>query len=279
MNSESLLYQPTWRMIDQSTLGSSFDALQSFAMDDTLCTSVGSGESMPTARTWVHDKTVVLGIQDARLPFVKGGIDFLKENGYQVIVRNSGGLAVPLDHGVLNISLIFAEKQKVSINRGYEAMASFVRRMLKPFDVGVETGEIEASYCPGRFDLSIAGKKFAGISQRRMRSGIAVQVYLCSEGSGAKRAQLLREFYSRSFARWDKKTTYPHIRPEVMASLSELIGQPLDVKAMMSLFVMALKHYSSEMTTATLDPHEIDLFYSYYKRIRDRNKKTLEEKE
>lgn len=276
MSCQSLLYQPTWRMIDQSTLGPSFDALQSFAMDDTLCTSVGSGESVPTARTWVHDKTVVLGIQDARLPFVNGGIDYLKENGYHVIVRNSGGLAVPLDNGVLNITLVFAEKQKVSIDRGYEAMASFVQRMLKPFDVDVDMGEIEDSYCPGRFDLSIAGKKFAGISQRRMRSGIAVQVYLCGEGSGSERARLIREFYSRSFGRWDTKTTYPHIRPEVMASLSELIGQPLDVKALMSLFVMALKHYSSEMTTATLDPREIDLFYSYYKRVRDRNINTLE---
>lgn len=275
MHSESLLYQPTWRMIDQSTLGPSFDALQSFAMDDTLSTSVGSGESMPTARTWVHDKTVVLGIQDTRLPFVNSGIAYLKENGYDVIVRNSGGLAVPLDQGVLNISLIFAENQKVSIDRGYEAMAAFVRRMLEPFGVKVDAKEIEHSYCPGRFDLSIAGQKFAGISQRRIRSGIAVQVYLCSKGSGAERARLLREFYNCSGARGDTKMRYPHIQPEMMASLSELIGQSLDVKAMMSLFVMALKHYSSEMTTATLDPHEIDLFYSYYKRGRDRNKKVL----
>src|SRR5699024_6472430 len=138
----------------------------------------------------------------------------------------------------------------------------FVRRMLKPFDVKVDTGEVEGSYCSGRFDLSIGGKKFAGISQRRIRSGAAVQVYLCGEGNGSKRARILREFYNRSFASWNSKTAYPHIRPEVMSSLSELIGQPLDVKALMSLFVIALKHYSSEMTTETMTPDEIDRFYS-----------------
>ena len=43
--------------------------------------------------------------------------------------------------------------------------------------------------------LSIDGRKFAGISQRRLRQGIAVQVYLCIEGSGAERAELIRELY------------------------------------------------------------------------------------
>ena len=45
-------------------------ALESFAADDTLCHLVGQQMSIPTVRTWVHDKTIVLGIQDHRLPNV-----------------------------------------------------------------------------------------------------------------------------------------------------------------------------------------------------------------
>src|SRR4051795_9305947 len=100
---EGLLRQHEWRIIDQSSLGSHFHALQSFGTDDTLCASVGSGQAPATARTWVHHNTIVLGIQDTKLPFLQEGIQFLQEQGYQAIVRNSGGLAVVLDEGVLNI--------------------------------------------------------------------------------------------------------------------------------------------------------------------------------
>ena len=73
----------------------------------------------------------------------------------------------------------------------------------------IEAYEIVGSYCPGSYDLSIDGRKFAGISQRRLRQGIAVQVYLCVEGSGAERAELIREFYELGLARRETKFTYP----------------------------------------------------------------------
>lgn len=276
MSAESLLYQSKWRMIDQTSLGASFNAEQSFGMDDMLCEAVGKGASLSVARTWVHQNTIVLGIQDARLPYVQGGVEFLRQQGYNVVVRNSGGLAVVLDEGVFNLSLLFSEKQKVSIDHGYEAMVAFVKRMLEPYEIKVEDGEVEGSYCPGRFDLSIDGKKFAGISQRRIRSGIAVQIYLCVNGSGAGRARLIREFYKRSFAQWETKTKYPMIEPEKMASLSELLGEDLNARAMTSLCLMALGHYGSEVVNQPLAPEEVDSFYIYYKRVLDRSKKALE---
>lgn len=277
MKAERLLYEPTWRIIDQSTLGKNFDAMQSFAMDDTLCNSVGSGKSAPAARTWVHENTVVLGIHDARLPFIQEGIQYLNKQGYRAMVRNSGGLAVVLDKGIFNLSLIFPEKErKIDIDLGYEAMVALVQRMLAPHEVSVEAKEVTGSYCPGRFDLSINKKKFAGISQRRVRSGVAVQIYMCADGSGSERAGLIREFYKHALKNSETRFDYPDIRPETMASLSELIGEPLNVRALISLFLMTMKHYSSGMVTAPLMHEEIDLFYSYYKRMLDRNKKALD---
>lgn len=182
-----LLHQPSWRLIDRSSFGNQFDALQSFATDDTLCTSVGKGDSPAVCRTWVHQQTIVLGIQDTRLPFLQDGIDYLKSQGYKVIVRNSGGLAVVLDQGVLNISLVFPEKEKsIDINRGYDAMWELTKHMFRDFPYAIEAKEIIGSYCPGSYDLSIEGKKFAGISQRRIRGGVAVQIYLCINESDQK---------------------------------------------------------------------------------------------
>lgn len=60
-----------------------------------------------------------------------------------------------------------------------------------------------------------------------------------------------------------------------MASLTELSGQKLDVKALLSLFLLTLQHYGGQLVTAPLTPEEIDAFYVNYKRMLDRNKKAL----
>jgi octanoyl-[GcvH]:protein N-octanoyltransferase len=271
---ESLLHQPQWRIIDQSAVGIHFQALQSFGTDDTLCASVGAGEAPATARTWVHHNTIVLGIQDSRLPFLQDGIQFLKEQGYQSIVRNSGGLAVVLDQGVLNISLIFPEAEKgIDINRGYETMWQLIQNMFADFPQQIEAREISGSYCPGSYDLSIDGKKFAGISQRRLKKGVAVQIYLCVNGSGQKRAELVKEFYTLAKQAEPTKFVYPEIVPAVMASLEELLGTPLTVADVMLRLLNQLKESSEFLYAGQMNEYELALVPGYYQRVIDRNEK------
>lgn len=273
-----LLMQPSWRIIDQSSLGPYFDAKQSFAMDDTLCASVGKGESPATARTWVHHRTIVLGIQDTRLPFLEDGVKLLEGEGYRVIVRNSGGLAVVLDEGVLNISLIFEDEKKgIDIDRGYEAMTELVRRMLRPYNAEIEAYEIKGSYCPGSYDLSIGGRKFAGISQRRLRGGTAVQIYLCADKSGSERADLIRRFYQAALKDKsnDTKSVYPDIRPETMASLSELLQTDITVQDLMLALLTELKELSGRLYAAGLSPEEEMVFEKNLIRMLERNEKVF----
>ncbi|MGG3564862.1 lipoate--protein ligase family protein [Neobacillus rhizosphaerae] len=271
---EGLLRQPEWRIIDQSAVGIHFQATQSFGTDDTLCASVGTGNAPATARTWVHHNTVVLGIQDTKLPFLQEGIDYLKQEGYQSIVRNSGGLAVVLDEGVLNISLIFPEAEKgIDINRGYDAMWDLIRRMFADFPQTIEAREIVGSYCPGSYDLSIGGKKFAGISQRRLKKGVAVQIYLCINGSGKARAELVKQFYQRAKKEEPTKFEYPQIVPEVMASLSELLGTHFTIGDVMLRLLNQLKSNSDYLVAGQLNEYELSLFPGYYQRVVERNEK------
>ncbi|MDL0426750.1 biotin/lipoate A/B protein ligase family protein [Bacillus velezensis] len=273
-----LLMQPSWRIIDQSSLGPYFDAKQSFAMDDTLCASVGKGESPATARSWVHHRTIVLGIQDTRLPFLEDGVKLLEDEGYRVIVRNSGGLAVVLDEGVLNISLIFEDEKKgIDIDRGYEAMTELVRRMLRPHNAEIKAYEIKGSYCPGSYDLSIGGRKFAGISQRRLRGGTAVQIYLCADKSGSERADLIRRFYQAALKDKsnDTKGVYPDIRPETMASLSELLQTDITVQDLMLALLTELKELSGRLYAAGLSPEEEMVFEKNLTRMLERNEKVF----
>ncbi|WP_409254398.1 biotin/lipoate A/B protein ligase family protein [Bacillus sp. SCS-153A] len=276
---ESLLIQPQWRIIDQSSLGPLFDALQSFAMDDTLCTSVGAGASPATARAWVHHNTIVLGIQDTKLPSLEAGLKVLEDRGYRYIVRNSGGLAVVLDEGVLNLSLIFPDSEKgIDINRGYDAMLQLIKEMFKDFPVNIEAREITNSYCPGSYDLSINGKKFAGISQRRIRNGVAVQIYLCVIGSGSERAKIIRDLYHAGKREESRKFIFPEIQPDCMASLSELLGVSLTIQDTMLRFLQSLKGFSEKIYASQLEGEELPLYEGYLERVRQRNEKVLKEK-
>jgi octanoyl-[GcvH]:protein N-octanoyltransferase len=268
----SLLHQPQWRIIDQSSVGTHFQAIQSFGTDDTLCASVGTGKAPATARTWVHHNTIVLGIQDTKLPYLEEGCQYLNKQGYQTIVRNSGGLAVVLDEGVLNISLILPETEKgIDINRGYDTMWALIQHMFADFNRQIEAKEIVGSYCPGSYDLSIDGKKFAGISQRRLKKGVAVQIYLCVNGSGSTRAQLIKKFYEIAKKGETTKFAYPQIVPEVMASLSELFKVDLSITDVMLRLLNQLKGSSDFLFSGQLNEYELELLPGYYQRIVERN--------
>ena len=271
--------RPKWRFINQSITISKESPLYSFATDDTLCELVGQLQSPPVVRTWVHDASVVLGIQDHRLPYIQEGMTLLTTRGYTPIVRNSGGLAVVLDKGVLNISIILSEQQeKMSINAGYDIMVEFIRHIFPEIAEQIEAYEIVGSYCPGSYDLSVGGKKFAGISQRRIRQGVAVQIYLCIEGSGSERAALIRDFYEESLRGQETKFVYPTVNPDVMASVSEITGEELTVQQIVERVQTLLKGYVEVVESTTLHEGEQEKFDFYYNRIIERNQKMLHEK-
>lgn len=270
------LTQKTWRLWDQSVSGLTQSPLESFAADDTLCHLVGQGMSAPTIRTWVHDSSVVLGIQDHRLPFVHAGMDLLEERGYKPIVRNSGGLAVVLDPGILNISIVLSEEQgKIDINSGYDVMVELIKALFPQAADRIEAYEIVGSYCPGSYDLSIDGKKFAGISQRRLRQGIAVQIYLSIEGSGSERAKLIRDFYEVALQNEQTKFQYPKVKPEVMASLSELLEEELTISQTVQNLQKFLYDHSDELLMGGLQQDELEQYGFYLQRVFERNQKML----
>lgn len=273
---ETALQLPEWRFIDESMTARTRSALESFAADDMLCQLVGQLQSSPTVRTWVHNRTVVLGIQDHRLPHIEEATAMLEQAGYHSIVRNSGGLAVVLDEGVLNISIVLSEQRSsIDIPEGYELMLAFIELLFPEAENRIKAYEVVGSYCPGSYDLSIDGRKFAGISQRRLRSGIAVQVYLCVEGSGSERAELIRDFYDTGLQGETTKFSYPVINPEVMASLSELLELPLTVSEVVIRIQLLLRQLAGTVDMGGIKPEEIELYSFYLKRVVERNQKML----
>lgn len=271
----NLLPKTKWRFIDQSISANKRSPLESFAMDDTLCHLIGQHKSDATIRTWVHHDAVVLGIQDHRLPHIEDGMDVLIQNGYMPIVRNSGGLAVVLDSGVLNISIVLGEDKPLSINDAFEIMVDLIRALFPEVAHKIKAYEIVGSYCPGSYDLSIDGQKFAGISQRRMKNGIAIQIYLCVEGDGSERAERIKKFYETSLQGEQTKFQYPNITPHVMASLRQLIGQPLTVQQVNERLRQLLIAWNGQLYETPIQPDEMELYEYYLARILKRNESLL----
>ncbi|WP_424475173.1 lipoate--protein ligase family protein [Oceanobacillus kimchii] len=274
-NWKDIIRHQSFRYIDHSVHteieGKPNTALTSFAIDDALAISVSEETSPPVIRLWVHPNTIVLGIPDSRLPFIDEGMQFIKKNNYQAVVRNSGGLAVALDEGVLNISLIIPGGKNLSIYDCYEAMVRFVQAMFHDLTDEIKAYEIVGSYCPGDYDLSIKGRKFAGISQRRVKNGISVQIYLDVEGNSNQRAELIQKFYTKGKKNKETTFTYPDVDPKVMGSLSELLGITLTVNDVKKRVIHTLKKLTDKIVEMPFQEEEKMNFEKRYKQMVKRN--------
>lgn len=196
-------------------------ALAPFARDELLCRLAGRSGS-PILHLWRHPRAFIMGLRDSRLPLARQARDWLHELGYATAVRNSGGAAVPLDLGVLNVSLIMPKRDgRLDFRTDFERMAALIGESFRERTPHIQTGEVEGSYCPGEFDMSVSGRKFCGIAQRRHADAIVVQAFVVVEGTGAERAALAGMFYGKAAG---DAQDYPRVRPETMGSLSELAG-------------------------------------------------------
>ncbi|WP_327204756.1 lipoate--protein ligase family protein [Paenibacillus sp. DMB20] len=176
------------------------DVLYSFALDELLCRQTGRG-GPAICHLWRHPRAFVMGVRDSRLPGAEAARQRLRALGYDTAVRHSGGAAVPLDPGVVNLSLILPlgpERKDLDFHPDFEAMVGLIRSALRDTGRTVDTGEIEGAFCPGTYDLSIDGQKFCGIAQRRQNKAFIVQAFIIAEGSGAERAALVRSFYDEA---------------------------------------------------------------------------------
>jgi octanoyl-[GcvH]:protein N-octanoyltransferase len=171
------------------------DILFPFALDEVIGREVGEGR-MPLIHIWRHPRAFVMGLRDRRLPGADKAMNWLREQGYDVAVRNSGGAAVPLDPGVVNLSVILPNPERsLDFRQDFVVMADLIKGALQGSGVRVAAGEIAGAYCPGDYDLSVDGRKFCGIAQRRLTKAYIVQAFVVVEGSGEERRRLVRRFY------------------------------------------------------------------------------------
>lgn len=222
-----------------------------FIWTEVLLREVNRNPQQVIAHLWPLEETVILGMLDKQVPDLERGLTVIEAAGYQPVVRNLGGLAVVADEGVLNFSLFLPNPldQKLEIKAAYQLMKELVERLLVDQGVTVEAYEVVDSYCPGNFDLSIGGKKFAGLAQRRIKDGIVVSIYLSVCGDQAKRGQLVADFYAAGIGGQATTFTYPEVNPASMANLSDLCPTDFTVAEIKERLLTALADLGQSLKT------------------------------
>lgn len=199
------------------------DALLPFAYEELRGRRIGQGDEAEV-HIWRHQDALILGLRDRKLPNAGAAIRQLRSKGIEVVVRNSGGAAVPLDPGVVNVTMLVPKPPgRFDIYKDFEQMYRWIAAAVAS-DGEVGKGEIQGAYCPGEYDLSIQGLKFCGIAQRRQTRAYAVQAFVNVEGSGRERAERVIDYYTLAAGGPENESeTPPIVTDHQTASLSELI--------------------------------------------------------
>lgn len=248
VNEDIIAWANSMHIVDRSEDLLEIDPLYSFALDELLCKEAHrTGKSF--CHLWRHPNAFILGQRDNRLPNASYAVQWLEKQNYMPVVRNSGGAAVPLDLGVVNVSLIFPKSLSANyhFHQDFEKMYSLIREALSFTGLSIEKGEIQGAYCPGDYDLSIAGRKFCGIAQRRQLHAYSIQAFIITSGNGAARTKLVRHFYDLA-AFETSAEDYPQVTDESTASLEELAALGKDAAR---VFVEAIKHTLTQAKTMT----------------------------
>ncbi|KRF18500.1 biotin/lipoate A/B protein ligase family protein [Paenibacillus sp. Soil787] len=224
---------------DRSGATATQPILYAFALEELLCRAIGKA-APPILHIWRHPRAFVMGLRDSRLPNAAEANEWLLGQGYDTAVRNSGGAAVPLDLGVVNVSLLLPKRAgDMEHRKDFDLMVALIRDVMSTITNRIDQGEVMGSFCPGEFDLSVGGRKFCGIAQRRQQHALSVQAFIIVEGLGEAKASLARGFYERA-AGSASPSDYPLVAPGSMASLSECLQIELSANRFTDNFVQVM---------------------------------------
>lgn len=224
--------------------------------------------NQPIIHFWTLPKNVILGMMDTKLPDYQAACRSLKSAGYDYTVRNAGGLGVVANTGILNIGLYLPNlADQLSIDDAYQLIYDW---LVKSYPLASEIAhfEVRHSYCPGNYDLSINGQKFAGIAQRRSKNGIAILLYASINGQQKQRGQLMQTFYQQGRADQQQRWQFPVVIPNSMANLADLLHQPLTSKSVTTQLLANFKFKTAANLAETLDqPAYQKLLHQQYEQL------------
>ncbi len=150
--------------------------------------------------------------------------------GLPVDVRLSGGGVVPQAAGVINLHLAYpvqANYPLQQVEAHYLGLCELIARTLAAYGIHAAPQPVQGSFCDGRFNLAVGGKKIAGTAQywRRNRTAATPTFSLLSHAVILVNADSteLTDMANRFEAALHSPVRY---LPEKTTSVIELLGSP-----------------------------------------------------
>jgi lipoate-protein ligase A len=124
-----------------------------------------SGE--PEVHLWSGPPGFVVPRSYERLPAFAAASAASTAAGWPVQVRASGGGLVPQGPGVLNVSLIWRTEHVAPSGTEtiYRDLSRMLGAALESMGIAASAQSVEGSFCDGRFNLAVGGRKLAGTAQ------------------------------------------------------------------------------------------------------------------
>lgn len=165
-----------------------------------LAEQLSDQSSAPVLLMWRSRPALLVSRSETRLPRFADSAAELREIGWPVLLRGSGGAACPVGPGTVQVSLIEPADSVVAMNAKYAGLAELIRAALHLHRIAARIGPVVGAYCPGKFDLAVDGRKIAGMSQHwfRNRGGVHCVVTAASiniEEAPEQFERVVNQFY------------------------------------------------------------------------------------
>lgn len=138
---------------------------QPLAIEQHLLDSAAVGEA--AACVWEPAASLVVPSTYQRYERFPMLCERFERRGWPVSVRRSGGGLVPQDRGVVNLSLAWRTQADIASGTAqvYRALCDLLQDAVAPFDIDLNAQAVSGSFCDGRFNLAMGGRKVAGTAQ------------------------------------------------------------------------------------------------------------------
>lgn len=121
------------------------------------------------------DRALVMPRRMERLEGFAPASAAVAERGWPVLLRDTGGEPVPQSPGVLNIALSYAlgpgDNEQTRIETAYLRLCQPICDWLRERGLDAGVGAVAGSFCDGRYNVTLDGRKLAGTAQRWRRNG------------------------------------------------------------------------------------------------------------